>query len=277
MTACWSQRSAADDSAGASVEEYLKLRREAVKASDAHFFENVPLDPRYADSKLVLADLERRLRSIVGSVDLSGFPQPGRINLEGLCAREVDCGLLDGIVYRDSSWDRELLVTTRGLMSGWLDDRKWEIGDPARAEDALRSPDLLSGAVAGNSAFWRYADLPVPNGPKSGVVASMLVQRAQDYGPWPPDRLLLTVVRGERVFILQSGTSVKIDTLTVCNAAAHRAFEAAAASGQTPQQVDGDGIFAAYRSCYGEHLRDIPGIDQVIRQARDLVLALPPG
>jgi hypothetical protein len=106
----------------------------------------------------------------------------------------------------------------------------------------------------------------------------MLILRAQDYGDWPPDRLLITVNRGGRIYILQAKTIEPIEVLGVCKAAVDSAFDAQRRAGRTPQQMNdtGEAIYAKYRACYNTHVNDIPGIETIRAQATALLDALPP-
>lgn len=253
--------------------DYLRRRREAEKIYDTVSSQFTTAQRRTHDS--TLADLEKRLRSIIGPIDVPGFPQPGKINLDGLCTREVDCAHLDGIVYR-ADWSKELLVTTPGLIAGWLKDRRAPSDTRGAIDAALRSSEMMGGAVAGNAAIVHYADLQIPAAARRGIVSAALIMRAQDYGPWPPNRVMVSVARGNRIFIIQVPPAVAIDPLAVCGAQLDSTFKAKRAAGLTPQQMSGEGPFVTYRACYGKHLSSIPGIDRIIAAATALVDALPP-
>ena len=51
---------------------------------------------------------------------------------------------------------------------------------------------------------------------KSGVVAAMLVARAQDIGPFTPGQVIVSVVRGNRVYLVEAPASALIEPMAPC-------------------------------------------------------------
>ena len=257
-------------------EAYLRARREAEHTfSDPGAGESGPA--LLSDHRTALADLERRLRPIMGPVSVRGFPQAGKISIESLFDGDADSGILDGLKFQTADHRTEMVVTTHALMSAWLGENPDPKNIPRTVEEAVRSPDISGSAFFDNAGVYRYADLPIPDASRQGIASATLILRAQDDGVVAPDMVLLSVVRGDRIFMIQSRTAVVIHTLPVCSAPINAAFKAAADSGgQAPFRLNGDSLFAAYRSCYGEHLASIPGIDRIIRQVSALAAALPP-
>lgn len=258
--------------------EYLRVLRRAVSSFDTISTVYTTDQRRSLDS--TLADLEMRLRSIIGPVHVAGFPQPPRINKDGLCTREVDCGMLDGLVLRTGDWSRTLVVTTPALMSAWLDDQRWNVGKRDRIESALQSADVMSEALGGNSMALHYADLPVADATARGMVSAMLVLRAQDFGDWPPRQVMVTVRRRDRIYIIQVPAAAEIATIPECSARLHSAFKAAfdTLPPSAPHMLsmkEEERVYALYRRCYAERLSTIPGIDRILRQVSDLVASLP--
>ena len=99
-------------------------------------------------------------------------------------------------------------MTTRSLLATWLT----EVGRgiPRDPIEALRAPDFYTFAINTQSAVYRYATIPVAGASRLGIVAAMLVIRAQDTGPLTPDQVIVSVVRGSRVFIVTAPAAAMI-------------------------------------------------------------------
>lgn len=246
----------------AAEADYLRARRDAQAAyerSQATF-----------NQKAALASLERKLRAIIGPVNVPSFPQPGQINLEAVCRGEEGCETLDGIIYRKQDWSRRLLVTTPALMSSWLGNGGVSI------DSALRTPDKYSDAFGSHAAVLHYANLAVPDAQRRGIVAAMLILEAQDVGRWPPRSVIVTVVRKNRIYIMLAPTAVAIDTVPGCGARLDSAFRAKPDSVRQLSMQDEDKAYESYRACFAENLATVPGIDKVIDQVMALADAVPP-
>ena len=86
--------------------DYLEARDKAI--AEVKALENSKASQSAIDAAMdkALADLTKRLKDIVGPV--SGFPGPGRLNLDTLSENQVGYGNLDGVAYVDESdqWNR---------------------------------------------------------------------------------------------------------------------------------------------------------------------------
>jgi uncharacterized protein (TIGR03067 family) len=241
--------------------DYIRARREAVDAYDRA--------QGTFNQKAALANLERKLRSILGPVNMPGFPQPGRINLEAICRGEEGCESLDGLLYRTEDHRRRFLVTTPVLMTNWLK------GHRLSPDSALRTPRLFTDIFGSHAVVLHYANLTIPDAQRRGVASAMLVVVAQDEGKWPPDKVIVSVSRANRVYIIQVPPAVAIDTLEGCGIRLDTVFKAK----PDPRQItmeEADRAYASYRACYSDRVSSIPGIDRIIDQVVRLVDALPP-
>ena len=244
--------------------EYLREKREAVRRLSPYSYPQ--MKPTY-DS--LLKNLDRRLRAVIGPVNVPGFGPVAELNLEGHYDGDPIFGMLDGVVFRSDDYTTRLFVTTPAIMSAWLADN----APGSSIDSALNSPSLLTGAIIGEATIMRYADLPVADARRKGIVSAMLELTAQDIGPWPPDELLISVVRRDRIFIIRTRPVVAIDTISVCNERMAAAFKDA----RSPNTIEfGDSVHEKYRACYADHLSRIPGIEKIISQVDSLVKLLPP-
>ena len=244
-------------------------------------------DPE-ADSR-ALAGLETMLRRLVGPVELKGFPREGRISLVTL-VREAGFGHLDGLVHESTAGGTSVLVTTVGLLKAWLKvHRDWWPDEPALPRDpkeALRSEAFYTQAVSSDAAVAKYAEIPIA--PRPGPAVALLILRRQDVGHVMPNEIVVSAVRGRRLYIAMQPAGVEVTPIAACEEVwrrHHKKAEAALAaywsSGSRDQalfdqsvRLDGEGD-AAYRRGFAEHVREEPYHAALVRQAQALANALP--
>lgn len=238
--------------------------------------------------------LEAMLKAMIGPVTVKGFPAEGRINLQTL-VKELGFGMLDGLAHGSPDNERVVVVTTGGLLRAWLKTHKnWWPGRRTMPQDikgALRWEEFYTQAVISGSAIARFAEIPVAAPAKAGAVFAMLAIARQDIGPTMPDRIILSVVRGDRVFVVVEPSTVAIEPIPACSAlwqrydqARQRAFNVFQASREseatrdalfakaTKLEADGD---VAHRRCFAEHVKEQSYFPAVIRQTQALVDSLP--
>lgn len=265
--------SAAKDSAIRSLTARVKRGEAFAKYKPAH------------DS--ALKELERRLRVIIGPFEATGFPGPGHINTDDLFPEDLGSGGLDGLMYETADHTSNVLVTTRSLLATWL--TQVGRGIPRDPITALRDPDLYTFAINTEAAVSRYATIPVADASRLGVVAAMLVIRAQDDGPLTPDEVIVSVVRGSRVFIVTVPTAAKIPPPPACLAVWHSIIALSAAQREAylrsnitdstalDHAIRGDyASDVAYRGCYGERVPRDPAFQKIVVQVQAIVAVLPP-
>ena len=244
---------------------YLRTRREAASQFDSR-------REMTAQQKAVFADLERRFRSIVGRVSAPGFSGPGQFSADYTC-RDAICSAADFLTFTRGA--RSLSVTNPVLLGAWLADHP----DPdylSTLDSALKSTRFLADALGGDMAVYKYADLPIPDARRRGVIAAMLVLRGQDDHRDPPDRVLITVARQSRVYLIEIPPVVAVDTLRACVAPLDSTLDALMADKPSEKIDQFDRAWESYRSCYQTNLSSIPGIDRIVRQVTTLVDSLSP-
>ena len=80
--------------------------------------DGVPDDKTTRDESAARADLEAKLRAILGRVTIEGVPAEGNSNLETLIGGDMGLGLLDALVHQSADGAPRLLVTTPTLEIG---------------------------------------------------------------------------------------------------------------------------------------------------------------
>jgi hypothetical protein len=165
-----------------------------------------------------LADLTKRLKDIVVPVAVKGFPPADTLNL-ALSEHEEDFGHLDGL----ASQRADIVVTTRPLLMAWLEQMaKDEDKDrrlPTDVDAAVRQDGFYTFSVGEDAAFAKYADLPVMKPPGADLAAGALGVFTQADGPWPPDAIVVTVIKGDRVFVVASANRMApVGKIAACEA-----------------------------------------------------------
>jgi hypothetical protein len=229
---------------------------------------------------------------VIGPVEIRGFLGPGKIKLTNLVTGDVDFGLVDGLVYASPDEKARVLVTTRGLLDRWMraNRRWWQTpGSAARGIDqALRSEGFFAQAVGSEAAVFKYVDISVIKPATATFAFAMLAARSQDLGPPIPDEIMISVLQGDRAFVLSASVTAKIDPIPACDAvqqaytakvdAAYAAYEASEpkdlklSDRGTKLREEGD---TAYRRCFGEQARRQGFFADVTRQVQALVDTLP--
>jgi hypothetical protein len=169
-----------------------------------------------------LADLEGRLRALVGEVSVKGFSGAGKINLESLTESDVGYGMLDGMVYSAGGEDGpRLVVTTRYLLDKWLaaaakKDKSSRV--PADLKSALQLDQFYTFSIGSDAAFTRDANLEITAPPGAELARAVLGGWAQDIGPNPDHSLIVTVVKDGKVFIGSIPPKSAVGEIAACQA-----------------------------------------------------------
>jgi hypothetical protein len=177
----------------------------------------------WAEHEKGRADLETRLRALLGDVSVKGFPATGKINLESLTDSGVGFGMLDGLVYSgDDENAPRLVVTTRNLLDKWLAARSREKGAdfrlPADLGAALQLDPFYTFSIGSDAAFTRNANLEVTAPAGAELVRATLGGWAQDIGPNPNYTLIVTLTKGGKVYIGSLRPKTAIGEIAACEA-----------------------------------------------------------
>src|SRR5581483_1902609 len=171
--------------AASPEDAYLAARDKYVAQFKAMEKAKVNSDKIDAAHTKAIADLEEKLRGIVGEVSVKGVPSTGKINLESLTDAEVGYGMLDGMKYFDEKEDSpQLVVTTRYLLDKWL---------AAAAKDKDKSRRIAAELARAVLGGW-----------------------AQDVGPNLDYWLIVTVVKDGKVYIGSVKPKSKVGEIAVC-------------------------------------------------------------
>lgn len=251
----------------------------------AKFKASVEVDDKTAkQEEAARADLEGKLRALLGRVAIEGVPAEGKLNLDTLFGGELGSGLIDGLSYQSDDNAPRLIVTTPVLAKRWLTAHAkwWGKNDvPQDLNAALKSESFYTQAMSPDAAVFRFADVPVTKPANASSASAMLIARRQDIGLTTPDELLVAIVRGDRIFIWSAPAQTKITINPACeavwNEAAARADKASAAYQKLEPKDDNpfDRILQegddAFRRCFAERAAREPYFSALTNQAQALV------
>jgi len=169
----------------------------------------------------LLLDLQKRLKAIVGPVSVKGFPSEGKINLQTL-GSEIGSGMLDGLLYQKTADGQtpSLVVTTRGLLQRWLDERGKEadatLRVPTKIEEALQSDAFYEFGVGSDAAFTNGGALDIVKPDGADFAFATIGRWSQEQGPSELGDIFVSVVKGDRVLVAGLPAKPKIPELAAC-------------------------------------------------------------
>ncbi len=225
-----------------------------------------------------LADLETRLRKIVGPVRIEGFPE-GKINLDSLADGFEGFGLLDGLVYKSSDAKTQIVVTTDALLGQWLTAHKtwWNAKHdiPPGLEAALKSESFYTQALNTDAAFFKFVDIPLTKPADAAFAYAVLVGRAQDFGLQVPDEIIVALRRGGRLFVVSAPAAATVAAVPTCARSYQEAEkQALAADGDKSDRLRED-AYRAFRRCFAAQATHESYFPTLVKQVQGLVDVLP--
>jgi hypothetical protein len=264
-------------SAASPVQDYLAAR----DAYLTQFKGSAPGgdDPATAAHERALGDLETRLRRIVGATRIKGFPADGKINLDSLAEGDLSFGLLDGLVYAAPDRRTRIVATTRELLDNWLAGHRHWWNDkndmPEGVEHALKSEAFYTQALYTDAYFHEFVDLPVTRPTDATFAFAALVGRAQDVGLETPDEVVVTLLRGDRAYVIVAPAAVEAKTTPQCL----QGWKKVEKQAETADSDKGDQLreagYRAYRRCFAAQAQRQGFFPALKKQARALIDLLP--
>jgi hypothetical protein len=273
--------------AASPEEDYLAARDAYIK----QFAHSAQDDATLKAYERALADLQARLRRIIGPVRINGFPGDGKINLDALDQDDEGFGLLDGLAYAGADEKARVLVTTASLFDKWLAAHAhfWpESPLPQDMGAALKRDDFYTQAINNDAAVVTYAEVPVARPAWATFAFAVLDARTQDAAPPVPFEMIITVRRAERVFIVTAKTAVAAGPIAACEELHARLAAEAQAATDADQAADAKDAALhekaeqlarkadrAYPDCFATQARGAEFFPALVKQAQGLIDALP--
>jgi len=274
--------------AAASLEDgYLAARDAYIKR-----FENSAQDDAALKAyEAAIADLQAKLRPIIGPVRIAGFAAEGKINLNALDPGDQGFGMLDGLVYAGDDQKTQVLVTTTSLFDKWLAAHAnfWpESPLPQDIGGALKRDDFYTQAINDDAAVVTYAEVPVTKPAWATLAFAVLDGRTQDAPPRVPHEMIITVRGNDRVYIITAKTAVAAGPIAACYAQHTRLTAEAQAAGAADQRADtkdaavhdkavqlAQKLDRVYPECFAKEAPRAAFFAALVKQAQQFVDALP--
>lgn len=202
--------SAANAEAAVPEQHYLDLRDRYI----AKFSKAPENDETSRQHDAALKELTEMLRAQVGPVTIKGLPAEAKSNVDTLYKGDSGFGHLDGLSFASEGDKTEVVVTTISLLKHWLHEH-CEDGMPQDIAAAFKSDRFYYAAIQ-DSAFARYAELPIAKPASASVAVAVLGVRGNGDLKGPPDKIDVVAVQGERVFFVAAREVVKTAPIAAC-------------------------------------------------------------
>jgi hypothetical protein len=232
----------------------------------------------YSLEDSVLADLDEKLKVIIGPVNIEGFPKPGRINLETL-HKDFGFGHADGLRFDSDS--EYLFVTTNSILKRFLNEKPnlpKDLTSLSKTEDFYRYAFFLDSRVA------LYAVIPVKCTNEESLVYAFLGLSYQDIGPFIPEYLYVFVSSGNRILLVMSPIETEISEIPQCRnewdkyaKISSEELQVYLASQLENEKAFEDHVryekqgFEAYHRCYERESKNQPFFISLKEQAQSIV------
>ena len=201
-------------------EDYLAARDAAVERIKKLEAKNPAGGAVDKEIKKGLADLENRLRAIIGELNARPYPAKGKIAADTLSENDVGFGGLDALLYSKGDLAPAVYVSTDGLLENWLRTRAewWKKSQktPPAADAALASEEFVSEAISGDAALTKAADIAIAKPAGTTFAAAMLGGWTQDIGPVDANEIIVALRRGGKVYIATEQAKTKIEKIPAC-------------------------------------------------------------
>ncbi|MHC2280096.1 hypothetical protein ACVME8_006739 [Bradyrhizobium diazoefficiens] len=201
---------AAPAHAATPEQRYLELRDRYI----AKFSKAAENDETSRQHDAALNELAGVLRGLVGPVAIKGLPAEGRSNADTLFKGDSGFGHLDGLGFASEGDKLQAVVTTMALLKHWLREHR-EDGMPQETGAAFKSDRFYYQAIR-DSAFAKYAELPVTKPASASAAVAVLGVRGNGDLKEPPHEIDVVAIQGEKVFFLTSSDAVKTTPIPAC-------------------------------------------------------------
>lgn len=201
---------AAPAHAATPEQRYLELRDRYI----ATFSKAAENDETSRQHDAALNELAGVLRGLVGPVAIKGLPAEGKSNADTLFKGDSGFGHLDGLGFASEGDQLQAVVTTMALLKHWLREHR-EDGMPQETGAAFKSDRFYYQAIQ-DSAFAKYAELPVTKPASASAAVAVLGVRGNGDLKGPPHEIDVVAIQGEKVFFLTSSDAVKTTPIPAC-------------------------------------------------------------
>ena len=238
------------------------------------------------ENESALADLEKRLRAIIGDLAVKPYPATGKIAQSGLSENEVGSGGIDALRFAKADDGPQVYVTTEGFLAKFVKkpEEWWKQAKkrPPSVEDAFHTDEFYTYAIGVDAAFSRIAEIPLKSPQGATIAAALLGGWAQDVGPNPNQELLVVIRKGGKVYFATE-TAKSYKDIPACEtiwkdaqAKAETLYKKYADGGAKDQKtldaynVVNDRADRDYRACYAEKTPKAAFFPSLVEEAQSV-------
>ncbi|WP_157661935.1 hypothetical protein [Burkholderia ubonensis] len=192
-----------------SIGDYIKLRAKAVDADHAKYSDQGNERLGRAADKL-MQEVRAKLKNLVGPLNVNGFPEKGQGVLGSRDDDQYDG--LDGVEAKSFDTKTLLFVTTVPIAKSWLAVHRKDFKHLSALPKMVGTEEFYNATAAlnGDAAIYAYGEIPVTVRGDSSIARAIVFATGQDDpAPNPPENLAVTVMRGDRIYILTEKIKVK--------------------------------------------------------------------
>lgn len=237
-----------------------------------------------AENDKALADLEKRLRAIVGDLAVKPYPATGKIAQSSLSENDVGSGGLDALRFAKSDDGPQVYVSTEGFLAKFVKkpEEWWKQARkrPLSIEDALQTDEFYTYAIGVDAAFSRTAEIPVKPPQGATLTVALLGGWAQDVGPNSSQEILVAIRKDGKVYFASEPAKAYRD-IPACEAVwkdaqakAEALYKKYADDGAKDQRTldaynaINDGADRKYRACYAEKTPEAAFFPALVEEAQ---------
>jgi hypothetical protein len=252
--------------AAAPEQHYLDLRDRYI----AKFSKAKESDETSRQHDAALNELTGVLRGLVGPVTIKGLPAEGKSNADTLFKGDSGFGHLDGLGFASEGDKMQAVVTTTGLLKHWLAEHR-EDGMPQEIGAAFKSDRFYYQAIQ-DSAFAKYAELPITRPASTSASVAVLGVRGNGDLKGPPHEIDVVAIQGDKVFFLANSDAVKTAEIPACK----KVFRQMMAR-KTPQDsmAKEDQAMDAYTKCFAKEAPSQSWFAGAVKKAQSQLELLP--
>ncbi|KJC53753.1 hypothetical protein UB31_07015 [Bradyrhizobium sp. LTSP849] len=196
--------------AAAPEQHYLDLRDRGI----AKFSKAAESDETSKQHDAAIKELTGVLRSLIGPITIKGLPAEAKSNVDTLYKGDSGFGHLDGLGFATEGDKLQAVVTTTALLKHWLAEHR-EDGMPQEIDAAFKSDRFYYQAIQ-DSAFGKYAELPITKPASASVAVAVLGLRGNGDIKGPPSEIDVVAIQGDKVFFLAASDAVKTAEIPAC-------------------------------------------------------------
>jgi hypothetical protein len=252
-------------------EKYIKTRDDYIH----QFSKELPAAER--DDSKALGELEQQIPTIVGPINIIGFPKQGKINLETLLP-ELGFGQVDGLKF--VSDQESLFVTTEILLKNYLVKHPKL---PKKLKNLSKSEDFYRLVFHSDAAVTCYTEVPVKKKDQSFAYAFLGVS-TQYIGHILPTEIYVFVSKENKILLVCAKVIVEIPDIPECRKEWEKfdkkkanAFELYRSSELKNKKALDESFryenqgFEAYHHCYSKNAKNQQFFISLKRQAQSIV------